>query len=213
MANDFLDETDSTEEDWGSFHEPTAVGDLKIINGMIKRAAELKAGLKKMEDRTAHGKSLLKDLLETQLPEKLLSSGYQVGDSISHAGIKIELKSDTYCNVPSISAIINEKDDAKREELSARRDAGLAILEEKAPTLIKRKYEIVVDRENVEQAQCVKQLLTEMEDPPEWSEGLSVHPQTLAKWVKEVKATGHAFSPEEEWAFGIFPRKVAKITK
>jgi hypothetical protein len=213
MGNDFLDETDSTEEDWGSFHEPTAVGDLKIINDMIKRAAELKAGLKKMEDRTAHGKSLLKDLLETQLPEKLLSCGYNVGDKISHAGIKIELKSDTYCNVPSISAINDEKDDAKREELCLRRESGLAILEEKAPTLIKRKFDITIDRSRLDQVECVKNLLTEMDDPPEWTEGKSVHPQTLAKWVKEVKATGHAFSPEEEWAFGIFPRKVAKITK
>ncbi len=213
MANDFLDDTSSTEEDWGSFHEPTAVGDLKIINDMIKRAAELKAGLKKMEDRTAHGKSLLKDLLETQLPEKLLSCGYNVGDKISHAGVSIELKSDTYCNVPSISAIMDEKDDAKREELSARRDAGLAILEEKAPTLIKRKFEITVDKGDVDQAYKVRHLIETMPNPPEFTEGLSVHPQTLAKWVKEVKATGHAFSPEEEWAFGIFPRKVAKITK
>jgi hypothetical protein len=213
MANDFLDDTDSAEEDWGSFKEETAVGDLKILNALVARAAEIKAGIKKMEDRTNHGKSLYKDLMETQIPEKMISCGYQVGDSFNHAGVKVELKSDTYCNVPSISAINDEKDDAKRDELIARREAGLSVLEEKAPTLIKRKFEITVDKGDVDQAYEVRHLIETMPNPPEFTEGLSVHPQTLAKWVKEIKATGHAFSPEEEWAFGIFPRKVAKITK
>jgi hypothetical protein len=213
MANDFLDDTDSTEEDWGSFKEETAVGDLRILNALVARAAEIKAGIKKMEDRTNHGKSLYKDLMETQIPEKMISCGYQVGDSFNHAGVKVELKSDVYCNIPSISAINDEKDDAKREELIERRRVGLAFLEEEAPTLIKRKYEINIDRNNLYQAQCVKDLLSEMEDPPEWSEGLSVHPQTLSKWVKEITSTGRAFKPEIDWALGRFPRKVAKITK
>src|SRR5690606_39861378 len=109
--------------------------------------------------------------------------------------------------------IENEKDEDRRNELTARRTKGLEILEEKAPTLVKRKYEIVIDRERLDQVESVRNMLEEMTDPPEWNEGKSVHSATLGKWIKEVKASGHAFTPEEEWAFGIFPKDVAKITK
>ena len=210
--NDFLDDSPDG-EDWSQFKPEPEVGDLKILNDLVKRAAEVKEGIKKLETRTETGKTLFKNLMETEIPEMMSRCGFQVGDTVSYGEVKVELKSDTYCNVPSLSAIADEKDDKRREELSARRETGLAILEEKAPSLIKRKFEISLDREDVNKARCVKQMLTDMEDPPEWSEGLSVHPATLSKWVKEVKATGQAFTDEEQWAFGIFPRKVAKITK
>lgn len=212
MTNDFLDD-ESESNDWSEFAVQPEVGDLKILNDLVKRAAEIQAGIKKLETRTEHGKSLFKDLMENQIPQKMANCGFQVGDTVSYGGVKVELKSDTYANVPSISAINDEKDEKRREELIARRETGLEILEEKAPTLIKRKFEINIDREKVDQAQSVKNLLKKMPDPPEWTEGLSVHPATLSKWVKEVKETGHAFTEEENWAFGIFPRKVAKITK
>lgn len=211
MTNDFLDDT--TEEDWSAFKQGPETGDLRVLNDLIEKAAKVKAGIKTLEDRTSNGKALLRNYVENEIPEMMSRCGFNVGDTVSYGGVKVELKSDTYCNVPSISAINDEKDDSRREELKARRETGLAILEEKAPTLIKRKYEITVDRDRPDQAECVKNLLTEMDDPPEWNEGLSVHPQTLAKWVKEVKSTGQAFTEEENWAFGIFPRKIAKITK
>lgn len=211
MSNDFLD--DDSPEDWSEFKVEPEQGDLKVLNDLIKKAGEVQVEAKSFETGANQKKAELKNILEVEIPQKMQSCGYQVGDFISFGGTKIELRSDTYANVPSLSAISDEKDDNRRQELLARREAGLAILEDKAPTLIKRKYEISIDRENVSQAQSVKTLLKTMEDPPEWTEGLSVHPATLSKWVKEVKSTGTAFTSEEEWAFGIFPRKVAKITK
>lgn len=211
--NDLFDLEDQSDDDYGDFTPKPEVGDLKILNEMIERVAAVQQGVKKLETRTAEGKALLKSLTEVEIPQKMQACGFKEGDCISYAGIKIELKIDTYCNVPSISAINDEKDENKRAELIARRDAGLEILEEMAPTLIKRKYEIVVDRERPDQAELVKDLLENMEDAPEWTEGLSVHPATLSKWVKERKSTGKTFSERAEWAFGIFPRKIAKITK
>lgn len=213
MVNDLFDLEEQSDDDFSSFEQAPEVGDLKILNDMVKRAAEIQAGIKKLETRTEEGKALFKNLMEVELPQKMTACGLQVGDAISYGGIKVELKADTYCNVPSISAINDERDEKKREELIARREAGLAYLEQEAPTLIKRKYDITIDREKPDQAYSVRQLLTEMKDPPEWNEGLSVHPATLGKWVKEVKATGKAFPEHIEWAFGIFPRKIAKITK
>jgi len=213
MGNDFLEDDSTTEENWDEFKVEPEVGDLKILNDLVKRAAEIKAGITKLETRTEQGKSLFKDLMEVQIPQKMERCGFAVGDTVSYGGIKVELKSDTYANVPSISAINDEKDEKKRQELIDRRAAGLAILEEMAPTLIKRKFDIAIDREQPEQAQLVKNLLEEMEDPPEWTEGLNVHPATLSKWVREKKSTAYAFTPHQEWAFGLFPKKVAKITK
>lgn len=213
MANDLFDLEEQSDDDFSSFEQAPEVGDLKILNDMVKRAAEIQAGIKKLETRTEEGKALFKSLMEVELPQMMTACGFQTGDTVSYGGVKVELKADTYCNVPSISAINDERDEKKRDELIARREAGLSILEEKAPTLIKRKFDITLDRNRPDQAKCVKDLLTDMDDPPEWNEGLSVHPATLGKWVKEVKATGHAFTEEEEWAFGIFPKKIAKITK
>lgn len=213
MNDSFLEDDSPTEENWDEFKPEPELGLAKVLNEKVKQAAEIKAGIAKLESRTEQGKSLLKDLLEVQIPQLMERSGMQVGDAISYSGIKVELKSDTYANVPSISAINDEKDEKKRQELIDRRAAGLAILEEMAPTLIKRKFDITIDREQPEQAQLVKNLLEEMENPPEWTEGLNVHPATLSKWVREKKSTAYAFTPHQEWAFGLFPKKVAKITK
>lgn len=214
MSNDLFDlDDEQAEDDFSSFETAPEVGDLKILNDMIKRAAEVQAGIKKLETRTEEGKALFKSIMEVELPQKMAACGFQVGDSVAYGGIKVELKSDTYANVPSISAINDERDENKREVLIARREAGLSILEEKAPTLIKRKFDISIDKDRLDQVECVKNLLTEMEDPPDWCEGKTVHPATLGKWIKEVEASGKAFTEEEDWAFGRFKRKIAKIIK
>ncbi len=207
----FNEENEENEENWDDFKPEETSKDIRQLSELVQTAFKIQQVIKESTEEQVRLKGQLKDLIEEAIPAKMQACGVQEFKTFS--GLHIEIKSDVYANVPSISAISDERDEKKREELIARREAGLSILEEKAPTLIKRKIEIVIDKDRLDQVESVKTMLDDMEDPPDWTEGKSVHPQTLSKWIKEVKATGQAFSQEEEWAFGIFPRKVAKITK
>lgn len=200
-------------EDWSEFKPQPETGDLKVLNDHIKQADEIQLGLKKLNDRCEVGKAKLKDLLEKQIPELMARCGFSEGDSVSYGGVTVTVKQDTYSNVPSLSSIEAEKDDARRAELMDRRVKGLAILEEKAPSIVKRKFEIEFEKEDVEKAKEFAEMLDSMENPPQYMNSLSVHPQTLTRWVNEKKKEGYNFTPEEEYAFGLFPRRVAKIKR
>lgn len=207
--------TDFTEdsEDWSEFKPSPETGDLKVLNEHIQKATEIQDGLKKLDARAANGKQMLKDLLEQQIPELMSRCGFQAGDGISFGGVTVTVKSDSFANVPSISAIEDEKDDDRRAQLLDRRHKGLAILEDKAPALIKRKFEIQFEKDDVEEARAFEDMLDSCPDMPPVVKGLSVHPATLTKWINEVKETGYNFTDEEVYAFGIYPRRVAKIKK
>lgn len=205
--------TDFDNEEWSEFRPEPEVGDVKVLNDHIKRAAEIQEGLKKLDDRSSKGKAMLKDLLEVQIPDLMARCGFGKKDGVLIGGVKVTVQEDSYGNVPSVSAIADEKDDARRALLVDRRVKGLAILKDKAPNLIKHKYEISFDREDVEGVQAFQAKLDEMEDPPEVIEGMSVDPRTLTKWINETKEDGYNFTDEEVYAFGIYPRRIAKIKK
>lgn len=207
--------TDFTEdaEDWSEFKPEPEVGDLKILNDHIKRATEIQDGLKKLDQRASTGKKLLKNLLEQDIPDLMARCGFGRDDSVSVGGVKVEVKHDYYCNVPSISSIEDEKDDDRRAELLDRRLKGLAILEEEAPALIKRKFEFEFEKDEVEEAKAFEEWIDSLEDIPTPIKGLTVHPATLSKWVNEKIDNAYVFSDEAKYAFGIYPRRVAKIKK
>lgn len=204
---------DQETPDFSEFAPSPTTGDMKVLSELVQRAAEIKEGLKKLEDRSKIGEDLLKDLLEVQIPELLQNSGMKPGDKVSFGGITVELKSDVYCNIPAMSSIDKERDPDRRRELSDRRNKGLAYIEREAPSLIKRKYEIELDRDSQDAALLLESKIAEMENPPEFTQGRTVHPQTLAKWIKEKQDQGHEFSEEIKEVLGYFPRRVAKITK
>jgi hypothetical protein len=199
--------------DWGDFSPTPSTGDLKVIHELIKRAGEIQAGIGKLESRTSDGKKLLKNILEVELPEMLAKSGFKPGDQLTYGGITIKLEKDIHANVPAKSSIEKERDDERRAELVARRNKAFEILEEKAPSLIKRKYEISFDRDAETEAKAFEEKLKSMEDAPDFSTELSVHPLTLAKWLKEYTSDGTALTEEQAWAFGKHTREVAKISK
>jgi hypothetical protein len=208
---DFNHENES--EDWSEFKPSPETGDLKVLNELIQRAADIEAGLKKLDSRTRTGKALLDDLLTNQIPAMFARCGLGKEGSITFNGITVTVKHSSFANVPSPSSIDSEKDDERRKELLDRRLKAMAILEEKAPTLIKRKYEIQFEKDQAEEALAFEQQLAEIPDAPPVVKGLSVHPATLSKWVAEKKSEGYNFNSEEEYAFGIYPKQVAKISR
>ncbi len=203
-----------TEEDIVDFsaYAPVAeVGDIKILTDMVKRAGEIQAGLKKLDDRSKIGKNQLKSLLEEEIPAKMASCGFGKDDSITAGGFTVTIKDDVYCNVPSVSSINDERDADKRAILVDRRDKGLYLIEQEAPALIKRKYEVEFGKDEREEALEFEETIADLVDESRVTKGMSVHAQTLGKWFKEKLADG--WCPTEEWkyAVGYFPKKVAKI--
>ncbi len=187
------------------------VGDLKILNDMVKRAGEIQAGLKKLDDRSKVGKNLLKNLLEEELPAFMQRCGLGKDDSITAGGFTVTIKDDVFCNVPSVSAINDERDADKRAILVDRREKGLYLIEQEAPALIKRKYEVEFGKDEREEALEFEETIAELVDESRITKGMSVHAQTLGKWFKEKLADGWA--PSDEWKYAVeyFPKKVAKI--
>jgi hypothetical protein len=208
-----MTDIDDTIEDWGDHAVQPSTGDLKVINDLILRAAEIQAGLAKLEKRTGDGKKLLKNILEVELPEVLAKNGFKPGDQFTYGGITVRLEKDVHANVPAKSSIEKERDDERRSELIARRDAALEILEEIAPALIKRKYEVSFERDAEEEAKAFEQKLKAMENAPDFTTERTVHPATLSKFIKELTSDGTALTDRQEWAFGRHTREVAKISK
>lgn len=203
-----LDNDDSV-EDFSDFKQTPEVGDLKRLNEAIEYAAKVQEGIKTLTTRAKNGSTLLNNLIEKEIPEMMQACGYKPGDSITYGGITVTLEKKAYGNVPSMSAINDEKDPNHRQQLVDRRNKGMVILDKIAPSLIKRRYEISVDREEVDTAKSLKKMLEET--GVEFIEGLSVHPATLSKWIEEKQESGYAFSEEEDYAFGRLSKRRVKI--
>jgi hypothetical protein len=186
-------------------------GQLKTIADMVVKATALDIEIRQCEEELKLHKSVLKTLLEIEIPEAMQSCG--VEEFTATGGLKVQLKTDDYASVPSISSIENERDPERRQELSDRRDRAIAILEVKAPSLLKRTYNVMFDRDEQDSAQQFEQELSSWDNPPEYQKGVTVHPRTLAKWVTEIKSEGQHLTDDELKALGVYTRVVAKFSR
>jgi hypothetical protein len=198
-----------TDFDYGDFKASPEVGDLKVLSEMAQRAHDVQEGLKKLSTRTETGKQILKDLLEYQIPETMARLGVEKFSTTN--GLTISIKVDDYASIPSLSAVEGERDPDVRDRLLDRRNSALTLVAQKAPTLIKRSYEIDFDRDDAERALDLEAKLRQGGVP--FIKGETVHPKTLAKWVKDCKLEGIHLSQEELETLGVFTKKVAKISK
>lgn len=217
--NDLIQDHEE-QEDFSSFTPTPSTGDLLTLNQLVVRAGEIQVGLKKLEERTKTGENLLKDLLENQIPELMKQSGMAVGDFIQVGGFKVELKENDYAGIPALSTIEKERDPERREQLEERRERAFRLIEQKAPSLIKRSFEITFDREQTETSRefydmvsDFRNVCVEAGEKMDVNEGKTVHPRTLAKWVAEYQKEGHNLTVDELDTLGVYTRKVAKITK
>lgn len=187
--------------------EPTNNDVLRLSN-LVKAFTALDEELAQLVDRIAVVKTSRMKLLDTEIPNLMLELGVE---KLQVAGFTVDLDNPTFAGIPSPSAIEKEKDPDAREEMIARREAAFAILEKKAPALIKRSYEIDFDRDEQDEATRFEQQLKGMPGAPKFIKGLSVHPKTLAKWVKELKAEGEHLTDAEKKVLGVASKTVARI--
>lgn len=197
-------------------HTPTPqTGDLLRLSNLVQEAGTLDDEIKALEKRVKDKKELRRQLLEVVIPELMQECGGDEGGftKLQLGAFTVELKKQTFAGIPSPSSIAKERDEDVRDEMIARRQAALALLEEKAPALLKRSYEIEFDRDSEEEADAFEAQLEELENAPQFVKGLSVHPATLAKWVNECDLEGKNITADERKILGVMSRNVAKITR
>lgn len=197
-------------------HTPTPqTGDLLRLSNLVTEAGNLDDDIKDLERRVKNKKELRRQLLEVVIPELMQECGGEgtALTNVQFGAFKVELKKQTFAGIPSPSSIAKEKDEDVRDEMIMRRVAALALLEEKAPALLKRSYEIEFDRDSENEAEEFETQLKRLENPPEFVRGLTVHPATLAKWVNECDLEGKNITADERKILGVMSRNVAKISR
>lgn len=123
-------------------------------------------------------------------------------------GAKISLSEVMEASLPSMSKIADEKDADKRDELIARRNAGLAWLKGNGgATIIKNILEIEIPKEKSNSVAQIAALCDEL--GLHYEQGESVHTSTLKSFLKEKLKQATAKVPLD--VFAIFQGKKAKL--
>lgn len=185
---------------------------LRELDQLVKRAGELKFEISDTELSQKARKNELQNICEKRIPEIMqnMGGGFTSG---TFSGFKVELKPVTYAGIPSESAIDKEKDENVKADMQERREKALLLLDEKAPHLLKRSFDIEFDRDSTEEAEAFEKKLQAMPDAPRYNKTMNVHPRTLAKWVDDVTANDKALTAEQKQILGASSKIIAKITK
>lgn len=197
-------------------HTPTPqTGDMLRLSNLVQEAGALDDDIKDLEKKVKNKKELRRQLTEVVIPEFMQEMGGEgtALTNVQFGSFKVELKKQTFAGIPSPSSIAKERDEDVRDEMIARRQAALALLEDIAPALLKRSYEIEFDRDSEAEADAFEAQINELDSPPDFVRGLSVHPATLAKWVNECDLEGKNITADERKILGVMSRNVAKITR
>lgn len=197
--------------DQDEFAPEPETGDLADIAVLVKRCADVDAELRQIKEQEEALKNERKDILETRIPEIMAKTGGFT--KLQVAGFTIEIVAQASAGIPAESTILKEKDEEKQAEMIERRDRAFAVLEKRAPHLLKRSYEIDFDRDSADASEAFEKHLEKMENAPAVIKGMSVHPKTLAKWYKDLRSEGGTLTEQEKKDLGIWSKDVAKISR
>jgi hypothetical protein len=177
--------------DYSEFKEPV-VGDstLAQITRLAVEQKRLEAQVAKEEEQLQKTKDQLRDVAEFKLPA--LMDSIQMTKFVLADGSEIEIKETLRCGIP------------KGQEAEAFR----WLEKNKHDGLIKRQFTIDFDKDQEEWAAKFSKELTERDDPVNFKCKRSVHPQTLAAFVKEQLEEGIDIPMA---TFGVFRQRTTKI--
>lgn len=178
---------------------------------LIKDRQHVVEVLAKYEDLVERGKKRLKQIDEDQLPEALDKCN-QDECVIKDLGIRVQIKEDTYANIPAQSTIESMRDPAEKSALQERLDQALTWLDANAPDVVKRKFDIQFGRtpEDVKLAAKFERDLAQRKHPLKVLRSATVHPQTLNKLVRDLLEEGHQVPRD---ILGVYTKRVAKVTQ
>jgi len=180
------------------------------LTALVKEYETIAAWLEKNAQTVARGQKRLKDIIENAIPDVMQTKCGQEACTLP-GGIKVQIKSDYFANIPAQSTIEKMKDEAEREVMQLRHDQAMSWIEENCPDIAKRKFEIMFSRDPEDQklADKFERDLSKRKRPLPVLRSTTVHPQTLNATVRELIETGH----QVPWdLLGVFEKKVAKIS-
>lgn len=178
------------------------------LRALVEEYQKVCEFLHKYEELVERGKKREKELREELIPQVC---EVDCGQSMCGYpdGLKVEVKTDYYANIPAQSTIDKMKDPDEAARLQERLDTAMEWLEANAPTVIKRKFDITFGREDEAWAAKFERDLKQRKKPLNYQRSCTVHPQTLNALVRQL--IDQDFQVPRE-TLGVYERKVAKIT-
>lgn len=180
-----------TEEDYGEHVQAAPETKMKELAELVDAHLAAETHVAALEVQLYEAKRILTRIAEVQLPELL--EALQLAEFKTTTGLKVTLTEVVRASLPK----------------GAPRLAALSWLRENNyGALIKRSITVEFGKGEDENAQELIETLKK--DGLEPSEETTVHPQTLAAFVREKLAAGETIPLE---LFGVFRQRVAKVKK
>jgi cysteinyl-tRNA synthetase len=177
---------ENSSDDFNNTDTLTAIVELvNEVNSLEEEMATLQAQLERASKQH-------KQIIESQLPDLMESAELSTIQITSGETISVEKK---------IRAHIKEENQETAHTWLRDHEYGY---------LLKRVFRIQFSAGNDEEAELVKNILKEHDEKIEVEDKTSVHPSTLAAFVKEIMEEGVDIPTEP---FGILNQKFAKIVK
>lgn len=188
--------------------KPTNAAMVKL-NAVVDQAAKLDEDLRARKEAIGSLEKQLQHLLENVIPGLMQECGQKM--CVTEQGLKVEVDTKLWANLPSPSAIMKEKDPEKQQALIARREAGIKWLEDNNHAdMIKRSFEIEFGREDQAWANKFRRDLEARKKPLHFTEGEEVNQNTLSALIRALSKDGKEYPAE---TLGVYPKTVAKISR
>lgn len=198
------------EEDYTSVTpaQPTNAAMSKLTS-TVEEYEKVCTFLAKYEDLVERGKKRKQQLEEDEIPQILeVECGMQM--CCLPSGLRVEVKTDYYANIPAQSTIEKMKDREEAARLQERHDKAMEWIDQNAPHVAKRKFEVMFNRDEQKLADKFERDLKQRKRPVNVVRGTTVHPQTLNALVRQL-IDQNIQVPRD--ILGVHEKKVAKIKR
>lgn len=179
--------TEAQQDDYLKYVQPTASGDLAQLQELAEQQSRAEAKVAQIEAQLASAREELKDISERQMPELMDQIGLETFKTRS--GLIINVKETIRASIPKANA--------------ARAFAWLKANGHEA--MIKRVVAVQFGKGEDERAEALRAALA---DDYEVDDKASVHPSTLAAFVREKLENGDEIPLE---LFGVHRQRISKI--
>lgn len=205
-----MDDLDPSEFDYGGDHTPKpAHAAIVELQEMIDEAGKLSDEVSKLTSQLAEKQGHLSDLTDKQIPNKMKLCGLK--SLTTEQGYSVEMETDLFASIPSITSINKERDPVKRAYMVSRRFDAFEWLEKNGhDKIITREVVVQFDKGQKEVADALVEELKNSDRPMHVTEGIDVHHSTLRALLKRLRKESADFPAE---TFGVFDKAVAKVSK
>lgn len=176
--------------DYSAYAEPTATDKLAELSNLATKLAEAETVVVTKERELAAAQEVVRELSEKTIPEMM--DALEMKEFTTRGGLSISIKEAIRASIPE-----------------ARKSEAIIWLDTNGyGSLVKRKFVVAFGKDEERWADKFARDLAQRKRQLKVDQDKSVHPKTLASFVKEQLENG-AYVPEA--LFGVFRQRYAKI--